>query len=149
MIPKIDPNLREECLQLRAMLSNLGLYKQAAEMGEILRQAEEDSIREHRLGAKVIKRTFEAADRISKAMASIPEPASNADLCSAIEGLQDDFETIMSIRDDAPSFLSRLASRVEMGVWQLAKESAVGNLRDGISDKAKTVIGDLSGGIWE
>lgn len=149
MIPKIDPDLREECFQVRAMLSNSGLFKQAAEVGEILKQAEEDSIKEHRLGAKAIKRTFEAAEKISKTMASIPETASNADLCSAIEKIQSDFEAIMEIRSDAPSFLKKVASKIEIGVWQLAKESAVGDLKDKISDKAKKTIGELSGDTWE
>lgn len=145
MIPKLDPGLRDECLRLRDIFVQHGLVKQAAEIGVALKQAEEDSIREHRMGKKRMDRTFEAMRNIAAAMSSLPQNAVNSDLCSAIERIHPDFEIVAASKDDAPSFLKKLASDVEMGIWQLAVESTAGEMKSAISSKARTIIGELPG----
>lgn len=147
MMPKVDPELRDQCERLRRRFASLGLAKQAAEVELVLRQAEEDSLREQKMGRKAMDEAFDAIDRIHEVFSSLPENATNSDLCSAVEQVQSQFEVVVGIKDSAPSFLSRLASKVETDVWRLAVESASGDMRSPVTGEAKKIVSGMIGGL--
>lgn len=146
-MPKVDPELRDQCERLRRRFASLGLVKQAAEVDLVLRQAEEDSLREQKMGRKAMDEAFDAIDRIQEVFSSLPDTATNSDLSSAVDKVHPEFEIMVNIKDSAPSFLGRLASKVEMDVWRLAVESTSGEMRSPITNEAKKIVAGMVGGL--